>query len=63
VAHFVETEPADEWLVTVSAKPSEGGTVDGDGCTENDWVEVTRQPMKAIASSTGQRVKSEVSTD
>ncbi|MDW7676656.1 MAG: hypothetical protein SCK57_03260, partial [Bacillota bacterium] len=41
VAHFVKTEPVYEWLVTVSAKPSEGGTVSGGGTfKEGDPVEV-----------------------
>ena len=45
VAHFMEVEQADEWLVTVSARPSEGGTVEGEGMYgEGQWVEVRATP-------------------
>jgi hypothetical protein len=47
VAHFEATVPATSWLVTTSARPSEGGSVSGGGLyEEGDLVEVI-----AIANS------------
>jgi uncharacterized repeat protein (TIGR02543 family) len=42
VAHFEATVPTTSWIVTTSAKPSEGGSVIGGGLyEEGDLVEVT----------------------
>jgi uncharacterized repeat protein (TIGR02543 family) len=42
VAHFEAIEPSTSWLVTVSANPSEGGTVYGGGLyEEGDLVQVS----------------------
>jgi hypothetical protein len=64
VAHFESTEPTTSWLVTVTAKPSEGGTVSGGGMYEEGvWVEVTATPNEGYRFINWTEGLTEVSTD